>query len=241
MKIKRNYNNKKRFGELGNKKRYQYEKEEYITFLRNMEREVDLKKRPAYYDFYIDLLRKEVRYSSLLEINRGKIPDRFIYPFHRMSDVLLGYIRTEELVDVDIRENNLVSEPWNHDRYERILKRLRHTPFRYDKLNHMAIYYDGLNITCAYNGYHSLGTAVYLGGGIITAEYYDVTKIFDFVDSNDDLSFTYNYTKIIASLTERGIDIPVWFDREAKKRFYGTDYRMMLIYELSKRRWLCQD
>lgn len=56
----------------------------------------------------------------------------------------------------------------------------------------MAYYYDGLNITCAYNGLHSLGAGVYWGNGKIKAQRINVTSLFEVVDAYNDLSFGYN-------------------------------------------------
>lgn len=220
-------------------KRYKYEISEYRMFLHNMRKNVTLSD-VEYYDFFIDLLRKEIRYSSLLEINRGNSQYRYMYPFHKMNPLFLNYEGSEEKIKIDIRYNNLISSPWRHDRYKRILNRLKDVNFKYDAYNHMAIYYDGLNITSAYNGYHSLGAAVYLGGGVIEAEYYDVRKIFDVVDTNDDLSFSYDKEKAIENLRSCGQTISPYLEERLEDRFYGADYRLILIYKLCKMKFLSE-
>ena len=228
---KNNKNNFPGWELIQNKMRYEYEKTEYMNFLNsiNMQHITD----PEYLEFTIDLLRKELRYSSALEINRGNSIERFIYPFDKMEPVLLGYKSLREEIEVDIRKNNLISAPWNHRRYSDILHRMRREPFKYDKKNHNAIYYDGLNITCVYNGLHSLAVGVYLGSGTIKATYYDVRNIFEFVDANTDLSFTYNEEAVFNNL--KNGERPSWIYEELGKRFYGTDYRLILIYELCRR------
>lgn len=219
---------------ITDRKRYKYEVAEYAEFLQNIEMNVS-ESDTGYYEFYIDLLRKEVKYSSLLEINRGKSHSRYIYPFHKMNRQLLDYVRSSDKVEIDIQENNLISESWNHGRYSRILHHIKNSDFKYDKSNHMAIYYDGLNITCAYNGYHSLGVGAYLGNGKIEAEYYDVKRLFEYVNANEDLSFSYNKQKILERYNNQ---LPEELKSKLDERFYGTDYKLMLIYELCKRKFL---
>lgn len=223
---------------IKSKNRYRYDAEDYRLFLHNISSAPSMAYDPEYYDFYIDLLRKETQYSSLLEINRENSQHRFIYPFHKMNALLLGYGQEKKTVEIDIRDNNLISEPWKHSSYSSILNRLKHTKFEYDASNHKATYYHGLNVTCVKNGFHSLGAAVYLGNGRIQADYYDVEKIYEKVKANDDLAFSYDEERILKDFDEQGVTLPQWLKTELKMRFYGTDYRLMLIYELSKRKYL---
>lgn len=233
--IKRN--NMIGFSDIKDKKRYKNEIREYREFLFNITKYVEPLGDSEYYDFYLTLLKKELRYSSLLEINRGNAANRFIYPFHKMVPELIGYRRPKEKIEIDIRDNNLLSQPWNHRRYSNLLHYLKTRDFKYDSLNHYAIYYDGLDVTSVYNGFHSLGVGMYLGEGKIEAEYYDVRKIFKYVNANEDLSFSYDKEKIIERLEKEGTKIPYTSVANLDDRFYGTDYRLMLIYELSKRKY----
>ena len=222
---------------ISNRKRYKHDCMEYKMFLEQMNKYVSIQDDEEYFNFFIELLKKELRYSSLLEINRGGIKNRFIYPFHKMNSLFLNYKMGEEKIEINLNDNNLLSNPWNHSRYRNILYRLKSNAFKYSSHNHMAIYYDGLNITCAYNGFHSLGVGAYLGKGNIKAEYYNVEKIFDFVDANEDLSFTYNKKNVLNNISEYASHTSKQFEKALNKRFYGTDYRLMLIYELHKRKF----
>lgn len=214
--------------------RYEYEKEAYVAFWQNMR---GIQKDELYYlDFMIDVLRKELKYSSLLEINRGNTAERFVYPFYKMNDVMLGY-RSEKDCCIDLDANSLISSPWNHNRYKNILKWLKTHNFQYDKQNHRAYYYDYINIACAYNGFHSLGVGTYLGKGKIEAKYFDTRKIFPYVEANDDLSFSYNKENILKHLEERNIPLNCKFEQELNRRIYGTDYRLILLYKLCQKKY----
>lgn len=221
---------------INSQKRYEADMEEYRFFLTNMKA---IPYHGEYFDFYLNLLSKELRYSSLLEVNRYHTKNRYLYPFHCMDDRLLfGKEQKYEEVEIDIRENNLISEPWNHTRYADILYAIQKNGFKYQITNHMAYYYDGLNITCAYNGLHSLGAGVYWGNGKIKAQRINVTSLFEVVDAYNDLSFGYNEKNIRKKFEDKGMIIPAKLKKSLEDRFYGTDYRLILIYELSKRRYL---
>ncbi len=105
-----------------------------------------------------------------------------------------------------------------------------------DSENHKARYYDYINLTCAYNGVHSLGTGSYMGEGKLTADFVDTTRIFPFINVENDLSFTYNHYAVKA-LSEK---MNIGLEKNLDIRVYGTDYRLMLIYELSKRKYIIE-
>ena len=220
--------------ELKKERRYVYEKDAYAAFLHSIS---GIGVEDAYYlDFMIDLLRKEIKYSSLLEINRGGHMFRYLYPFQRMDPVLIRY-KSSETCQIDLEKNNLISSPWNHGRYKSILKRLSTHAFQYDKQNHRADYYDYINVTCAYNGLHSLGVGSYLGKGTIEARYFDTTRIFPYVETNSDLSFTYNKARILQRMEKENISLDYSLERELQRRFYGTDYRLLLLYKLCQQKY----
>lgn len=224
---------------ITNPMRYLYEESAYEVFMKNMKSNILSLDDLYYFDFMIDLLIKEVKYSSLLEINRDNPMGRFIYPFHRMNSTLTGYVR-EGTLQVDLSDNNLISSPWNHNRYKGIRNWLSTHDFQYDKQNHRAYYYDYINITCAYNGYHSLGVGTYLGNGTIEAHYFDTTKIFPYVEANDDLSFSYNKKNVLERLGKEGIETDARMEQELNRRFYGTDYRLILLYKLCQQKYFME-
>jgi len=223
---------------LINKSEYIHDVREYSRFLTAVDMYVRGFEDAYYLSFMIDLLIKEVKYSSLLEINRANAKDKFIYPFHMFSSELLGYRPERKKIEIDFDKHNLISQPWKHRRYKDILKKLMASEFRYDEQNHEAYYYDYLNIACAYNGSHSLGVGTYLGKGKIIADYYDTTKIFPYIDVNEDLSFSFNKKNVLKRLEESPVNMPKEdIEKALKLRVYGTDYRLLLIYKLSQRKY----
>ncbi len=218
-------------------RRYEYEKDAYRLFLNRMS---DRKPKDlCYLDFMIDLLRKEVKYSSLLEINRGNTKDRFLYPFHRMCDKLIGAKYTKDF-QIDLKENNLISAPWDESRYKGMLKWISKQGFQYQRSNHMAYYYEYINIACAYNGVHSLGVGTYFGNGTIKAKSFDTTKIFPYVEANCDLSFSYNEENVLRRMEEKKITMDGYIEQELSRRFYGTDYRLILLYKLCQEKYFME-
>lgn len=221
--------------------RYEYERQSYRAFIFAAQNDI-LNADEEYIDLYIDLLAQEIKYSSLLEITRDNAQNRFIFPFHKMDPRLTGYKQGKEKIEIDIGKDHLISQPWKHSSYKKMLKEIKEKGFISYPDNHRAIYYNGLDVTCAYNGFHSLAIATYMGKGKVLADYYDVEKIFDYVDVNDDLSFSYNKENILKRQNNGyhggnnyGELQNDELQRELDKRFYGTDYRLLLIY------YLCQE
>ena len=83
-----------------------------------------------------------------------------------------------------------------------------------------------------------MGAGVYWGNGKIKAQRINVTSLFEVVDAYNDLSFGYNEKNIRKKFEDKGMIIPAKLKKSLEDRFYGTDYRLILIYELSKRRYL---
>lgn len=217
------------------KRKYTKEQKEYRLFMEKVRQHVFSENRIEYLAFFIDLLIKELKFSCLLEINRQGCREKFILPFSEFDLSFLNLPDRE--IEVDIQKNNLISVPWKHDRYESILKKLKTQPFEYDPKNHMARYYDYLNLTCAYNGLHSLGAGSYLSEGTIIADYVDTTKIFPFINVDNDLALTYNQQNVREYFRRNNISMPLSLEKKLDKRVYGTDYRLLLVYELSKRKY----
>lgn len=230
---KRNYEN----GYLGwelitDLKRYEWEKREYRTFLRRIDGAIT-EENVDELSFYIELLKKEVKYSAMLELYRGNSKERFMYPFHKFNDVLLNYHDPRRKAEVDLSQKCLISAPWKRSRYIHMLSHLQKEKFPYDPSNHMAIYYDTLDLACAYNGLHSLAISSYQEEGTMQASYYDTEQIFPYLTVENDLAFVYDTQKVRESLKKRKIDILPW-EQELNVRVYGTDYRLLLIYTLEQ-------
>lgn len=75
-----------------------------------------------------------------------------------------------------------------------------------------------------------------MGEGKLTADFVDTTRIFPFINVENDLSFTYNHYAVKA-LSEK---MNIGLEKNLDIRVYGTDYRLMLIYELSKRKYIIE-
>ena len=220
--------------------RYEYEKQSYRAFVFTAQNDI-LNAEEEYIDLYIDLLVQEMKYSSLLEITRDNEKNRFVFPFHKMDPRLTGYKQGKKKIEIDAGKDYLISQPWKHSSYRSMLKTIKENGFISYPDNHRAIYYNGLGITCAYNGFHSLAIAAYTGKGKVLADYYDVEQIFDYINVNDDLSFSYNKENILKKQNNGyhggnhyGELQNDELKQELDKRFYGTDYRLLLIY------YLCQ-
>ena len=190
-----------------------------------------------YLDFMIDLLRKEVKYSALLEINRDNDSNRYVLPISRMCAELLGY-QSNGSHKVDLSKDNVISAPWVVSRYKKALRTFKAEKFKYQESNHAVDYYEYLDIACVYNGKHSMGVASYLGEGIIEANYYDTTKVFPYIET-DGYAFYYNRKAITERLADADIAITQKMEDELRRR-YRVDYRLALLYQLCRQKYFLE-
>jgi len=220
-----------------NDKRYKADIQQYAAILNNLTSFISGEEKDIFYlDYFIDLLRKEIKYSALMEINRGNEKFRYLYPFDRLSFSLIREEPQEE-IEIDIAENNLISAPWKHARYQPLYEKMKNEDFVFHPTNHFSIYYDYLNVTCVYNGCQSLGLGSYFGKGKIVSRRFKTSKIFDYVDVTEDLAVVYNRENILKRYKEEGEEPPYEFEKFSHDRHYGTDYRLLLIYTLSQMKY----
>ena len=76
-----------------------------------------------------------------------------------------------------------------------------------------------------------------MGKGTIEARYFDTTRIFPYVEANSDLSFTYNKERVLQRMEKENITLNYALERELQRRFYGTDYRLLLLYKLCQQKY----
>lgn len=221
---------------LRSKDRYKGDQEQYKCMLCQIGDFYVKTGDDEYLNFILDLLREEVRYCSYLELFRGREQYRYLYPFMKMDSELLGYsYSVEKKIDIDLSITPIVSEPWDKERHSRIFRKMvADKEFVYEPNNHKAIYFEYLDIACMCNGYHSTSIGGYLKKGSITANVYETPSIFDSVIVNDDLSISYDADNISKRFAEKNEPVPENFDEKMRCRYIGVDYRLLLIYELSK-------
>lgn len=190
-----------------------------------------------YLDFMIDLLRKEVKYSALLEINRDNDSNRYVLPISRMCAKLLGY-QSDRKCNVDLRKDDVISAPWVASRYKNALQTFKTEKFKYRENNHGVDYYEYLDIACVYNGKHSIGVASYLGEGTVEANYYDTTKVFPYIET-DGYAFYYNREAIMERLADENISMTQEMEEELR-RSYRVDYRLALLYQFCRQKYFLE-
>lgn len=223
------------YSPLRNTERYKGDREQYKCLLYNVQSWYYQNNDNEYLDFVIDLLRKEVKHASYLELYRGRERFRYLFPFHRMDSEMIGYQYNDNTtVDLDLAKTVIISEPWKHDNYRSLYSKMKKEKEFYPEENHEAFYYEYLDVACMWNGYHSRAIGGYFGKGILPAIKYDTRKIFDYVDVKDDLTVVYNAKNIVNRCQEEKVNLPERYDECVEDKYKGTDYRLLLIYKLSK-------
>lgn len=127
---------------------------------------------------------------------------------------------------IDLKESDVIVLPWNRDRFNNAIIGLKNQDFKYDKLNHMAYYYQELDICFVYNGLHSISAGVGYEKGEISASLVKIDKLFDKIYT--DGLFWYNSHTDEKLVTMHG-DIKV------------QDFRIAILFELARMKYMeCQ-
>ncbi len=136
----------------------------------------------------LDVLVKELEYDNLVKCLVGAQGTQRSMPYQFTWEDRNGERHDyreniTEKVTINLSSVNVLSSPWNKDKgnsFYRLVKDIRAEGFRYDKGNHMGIYIPELNMLYVQDGYHSLAAAGYLGTGIMQAEVFHLSGLFDY-------------------------------------------------------------
>lgn len=232
-----------RDAELFGKRRMERDCDEYNLFLRNLKQMSidDEMNDTQYLEFICKILRKEIKYAAMLEIYRGNINRRFTYPFSSIRRAFTGYCPSDKnRIKIELGKEDVITAPWKESSYVRCSRKLTKENIRYEETKYQATFYEGLDLTIAGYGFHSIAVGIILEQGRINAEKFDVTKIFPYVDVYPDLSFRYNEKTILKRLAEQEHHLSNEDVKLLSTRFYGTDYRLILLYQLCQRKFFIE-
>ena len=116
--------------------------------------------------------------------------------------------------DIELSQVSLYVRLHRYTHLTPLLMKLRTSRFEYDDTNHMATYFDDLNLCHVYNGNHSIAAGKYYNKGRITAK---------LVHMND----------LYQKFTTDGQE---WIEIDSDRRTAVSDYRCAAIFSVAKLR-----
>lgn len=159
---------------------------DYREILRNVERFVNLShtidEKIIAIDYASFVFRMEFTARTRSRIFRWKDPSP-------LSSVVQTFYYTEDGVEHDTfdgardvkLDDSVAVCAWRPDRLSRALPIISQHGFTEDKHNHIVSYFKGIDLTVVSQGNHSASVGAFLSSGVVHADCYDLTKMFDHV------------------------------------------------------------
>lgn len=88
---------------------------------------------------------------------------------------------------IALSKENIYVLPWRQDRLFSAFKHVREKGFIFNRTNHLAHYFEHIDLCVIYNGRHHTSAGILMGTGEIEAKVYDLTKIYPIMDINQEL------------------------------------------------------
>lgn len=147
----------------------------------------------------------KAEFSNVDEIIEEAAELKEKYNIETISDFYLHLESVCDRFDMTAKatKEDVITAPWKESSYVRCSRKLTKENIRCEETKYQATFYEGLDLTIAGYGFHSIAVGIILEQGRINAEKFDVTKIFPYVDVYPDLSFRYNEKNILKRLAEQ--------------------------------------
>jgi len=116
--------------------------------------------------------------------------------------------------EVDLKTDCVLVLAWDRERMRNSIKNIFYNPFRYHDTNHLACYFEYIDLCYAHNGTHSISAGlVHRKGTIVAPNVYDVRELFEHI-----------YTD--------GLN---WYNQHNKEKLSPLfDFRVGVLFEISK-------
>ncbi|MFI3326013.1 MAG: DUF6710 family protein [Clostridia bacterium] len=161
----------------------------------------------------IEIVKSDIIYKEFSRDLTGV----FLAPFKVITENgIMENHYTDELVEIDLSKDIVISVPWNAKRFVEKIIHLKKYDFIYHENNHFAYYFTDLDITYLYNGIHSGRAGVLFKKGFIKAKKVNIESTYPYIYYQGDYAYS--------SITH-------------EKIFKIMDYRLPLLFELGKMRY----
>jgi len=180
--------------------------------------EPNIKNQLIILDFILEVVKEDLKTDLLSHIFYSEVDFRReincpfpLYYDNKQGDKLL--IIKEENTEVDLTKNCILVLPWRRNRLHDQIINISTNDFIYDKRNHRAYYFPYISLCYIYNGNHSIASGIVHKKGMIEAEQFDITKLFEHVHT----------------------DGQYWYNSHTNEKTGNiTDFRIGIIYEIAK-------
>lgn len=177
----------------------------------------------AYLDFMIDVCRREIQATAVLDIMHEKYSDAgrsdliaFDFPEECVdSEGNKHTIKTDEVREVDFAKDFVICKVQETGKLQKALSTIRRFGFQYEENhnNYFAYYYPEIDVCYVYNGNHHAEAARYYKSGYMQAKVRRLTPLFPHVKT----------------------DGSCWFNvHTGEKMEKIQDFRVAVLYELAR-------
>lgn len=155
-------------------------------------------------DFLMGIIRSDIQtdyqaviiyYTELEDLKDCQLPYPFSYYDENENKHFLNKINEQR--ELDLTKDSIMVWPWKFEKIRDSFLKLNHQNFETTEDRHKAIFFQGIELTCVYKGFHSVLTGMGLKkGNIIAREVYDICELFPHVDT-DGVKWINHHTKEI--------------------------------------------
>lgn|GEM_PF-4280646 len=185
-----------------------YEFSTSIELIKSMsEANEDITEKIDFLEYSLDVVR-----TDLISLYRAKqFYKEVINPNTNLFPFPARFINNEKLV-INLADTPLFTIPWKRESITDLIKHFKKEPFIGND-NHLAFYYQYINICYVHNGIHSSTIAKYYKKGSITADTYNMADVYKSIHTNGEKWFYTENNNIIADV---------------------FDYRVAVIFEIGR-------
>lgn len=197
-----------------------FEFQNAMSFVNNiLESDTDRSIQLEILNYILNIIKEDLKTDLLTTVfYQGQHFEKSIrFPFPSLyydehgNELLLEL--SEETKTINLEKDSVMVLAWNKDRMGSSLKTLSRRDFEFDKLNHFAYYYSGVDICYINNGKHSISAGLIYKKGFIEANIYNIQPLFLHVDTDGEN----------------------WFSKHDRRKLGNLfDFRIGVIYEVSR-------
>lgn len=141
-------------------------------------------------DFVSEMVKKDLQSNVITTIfysedHFKKNLTRLLPPLYFDENNVEHYFQPEDASNysknIDLSTDCVLVMPWNKDRLPKNILNIFKNGFIHHPSNHMAYYYTELDICYVYNGTHSITSGIGYKNGLITAEVFQMNRIFEHI------------------------------------------------------------
>lgn len=175
-------------------------------------------------DFLMGIIRADIQtdyqaviiyFTELEDLKDCQLPYPLI--FYDENNVKHLLDKKDEHKELDLSKDSIIVWPWKFEKIANLFLNLKYHDFESNNHRHKLVFFQGVELACVNKGNHSIMTGIsFKKGNVVAREVYDITELFQHVDTN-------------------GVK---WINRHNREIIQRvSDFRFAILYELARMKY----